>query len=546
MHTIRLAAVAGALILAATACVASPERGTGDATPGGGGGTVTVATIQAWTGLNPHVPTQGEAIGLAIGNLIYPSAFAIGPDLGPALNTDLLVSAEVTSTEPQTVVYKIKPTAVWSDGTPITAADFDYLWRHMSGKVPGAQTTGALGYDAIRSVTGGDGGKTVTVVFAKPFGEWRSLFTRILPAHFMATRGAEPKAWNEGLIKAVPPTGGPFVIAEDRQGQLIRFARNPRWPGERARSDALVLRFVKEPQAVIQALAAGEVDIAALDPDQSTLAQLRAVPSVTTELVASPTQQFLGFQFGRRPASEPVVRQAVATALDLKAITVKTLGVDGERFSSVNHIYSAGSPGYTDNLAGRYGTGDAAAAAALLEGAGYTRGGDGYFAKGGKPLTVRHALSSGGTMESQLAVLLQGQLKAAGIKLDVVTVPDSVYFDQVLIPGNYDTISFGYPGSAYPISWYEALYTCKGGYNFQRFCDPGIDRMFAEATKILDEDGSRAAANAIDAALWKQLSLFPLFSLPELDAHSTRIQGYRTHPLFEWRLAGAASWSGRS
>ena len=43
------------------------------------------------------------------------------PDLSVFLNTDLLTSATLTSTSPQTIVYKINPKAVWSDGQPITS-----------------------------------------------------------------------------------------------------------------------------------------------------------------------------------------------------------------------------------------------------------------------------------------------------------------------------------------------------------------------------------------------------------------------------------------
>jgi len=37
------------------------------------------------------------------------------------------------SLAPQKVVYTINPKAVWSDGTPITAADFIYAWQQQRG-----------------------------------------------------------------------------------------------------------------------------------------------------------------------------------------------------------------------------------------------------------------------------------------------------------------------------------------------------------------------------------------------------------------------------
>lgn len=92
----------------------------------------------------------------------------------------LVSSATQKSTSPQTIVYKINPKASWNDGTPITAVDFVYYWRTNDGKdcppppaSDSTQTKGCLpestaGYDRIKSVTGSDAGKTVTVVLRDP------------------------------------------------------------------------------------------------------------------------------------------------------------------------------------------------------------------------------------------------------------------------------------------------------------------------------------------------------------------------------------------
>ena len=78
--------------------------------------------------------------------MVWPQAFIVNNKLQPVLNTQLLESATVTSTEPQTVVYKINPKAVWSDGTPITADDFIYNWQAQSGN-PAYTDVGGKPYD---------------------------------------------------------------------------------------------------------------------------------------------------------------------------------------------------------------------------------------------------------------------------------------------------------------------------------------------------------------------------------------------------------------
>ena len=71
--------------------------------------------------------------------------------------------------------------------------------------------------------TGSADGKTVTVVFDENFAEWPSLFTNLLPAHYV---DRQPGGWNRGLDKHPEdiPSGGPFKIAGFRRGETLTLA----------------------------------------------------------------------------------------------------------------------------------------------------------------------------------------------------------------------------------------------------------------------------------------------------------------------------------
>ena len=99
------------------------------------GGTATMALDENLAGFNINTSAASEFVLQEIMNMVWPQAFIVNNKLQPVLNNQLLESACVTSTgsEPQTVVYKINPKAVWSDGTPITADDFIYNWQAQSG-----------------------------------------------------------------------------------------------------------------------------------------------------------------------------------------------------------------------------------------------------------------------------------------------------------------------------------------------------------------------------------------------------------------------------
>src|SRR4029453_4427167 len=115
---------------------------------------------------------------------VYPSVFPTPPDLLPHLDTELMDGAELTAEQPQTVTYRIRGDAVWSDGTPISADDFRYLWEQQNGTIKGNDVASTAGYQDIGSVTGSPDGKTVTVRFERPYADWPGLFSDLLPSHY--------------------------------------------------------------------------------------------------------------------------------------------------------------------------------------------------------------------------------------------------------------------------------------------------------------------------------------------------------------------------
>src|SRR6266498_2905681 len=50
--------------------------------------------------------------------------------------------------------YNNKQNAVWSDGTPVSAVDFIYLWKNLNGTIKDNDVASTTGYDQVQSVTG--------------------------------------------------------------------------------------------------------------------------------------------------------------------------------------------------------------------------------------------------------------------------------------------------------------------------------------------------------------------------------------------------------
>ena len=90
----------------------------------------------------------------------------------------LVSGVEFTTKPPFTLTYHIRPEARWSDGVPVTAADF--VFTHEAQRTYGSES--GLHRTMVKSVRTLDR-KTVRVVLRDRVAAWRELFGAILPRH---------------------------------------------------------------------------------------------------------------------------------------------------------------------------------------------------------------------------------------------------------------------------------------------------------------------------------------------------------------------------
>ncbi|MEW2178340.1 ABC transporter family substrate-binding protein [Streptomyces sp. NPDC005406] len=396
------------------------------------GGTVNWAIDAMPATLNAFQADADSATTRITGALL-PTLFPLDAKGRPQLNPDYLESAKVVDTEPrQVVLYRLNQQAVWSDGREIGAPDFVAQWRALSGKDSAFWTARNAGYERIEKIERGADDLEVKVTFAKPYADWRSLFSPLYPKQVTGS----PDAFNDGARSTLKATAGPFRLREvDKEAGSVTLARNPRWWGSPAKLDSLVFRAV-EPQDRTEALTEGKVDIADIDAaaanrivraaratggngappahgpgSEVTPAQaLRswALAHGSDEEAAEEAQEArdekaaaakayaaeqgdlrgyavrkslepaytqLALNGERGPLADARVRRAVARALDRQEIAdtvLRPLGLPAQPLGS--HLALAGQPAYKD-AADALGSQDTKEAQALLADAGWTREG---------------------------------------------------------------------------------------------------------------------------------------------------------------------------
>ena len=279
----------GALAVLAAACGSGGGGGTTVTYIGVAGGSISFGMTQSPTGCNPNTPTGDSPGTRTVLAAVLPSPFVVNNLGAPTANSDLIVQSELVSTKPETIVYTLNPKAVWSDGVPITAADFKYAWEEQRGDAVASSpdVSSIAGYQDIASVTGSNGGHTVTVKFKTTFADWQMLFGNLMPAHVM-----EKVGWNPGcstVNQAIDLSGGPFEIGSV-SGQTIKLVQNPKWWGTPANARSITVHVASSTEQLAQWMASGFVQVAQpTTVNTAFLTQMTGLPGAQSDVDTSAT-----------------------------------------------------------------------------------------------------------------------------------------------------------------------------------------------------------------------------------------------------------------
>ncbi len=503
------------------------------------GGQVTMAVGEDITNWNVVSPDGSLGPGLWAMGSVLPYAFSVAPDYRATLNTDLLTSAEQTA--PNTVVYTIRPGAVWNDGTPVGAADFAFNWRVRNGRdCPGCRSDPA-GYQKITAVTGtptSGGGSAVTVTFSTPEPDWRALFAStspLYPAHVAARQGdlTTPKGLEAAFdwFGATKPdySAGPMVVQDWQPGRAVTLARNPTWYGRPARLDRVLLTVTTDPAAQVSALRDGLVQAIAPTAQSGLLTQLADTAGV--DVYASPGLGWERLDVNlRNPAlAAPALRKALFTAIDLERMRTIGAAVYGRAEPMGSHNFVPGQPGFTDVLAGSgQGGGDVEAARRILTAAGYTGIGSALVAPNGSSVPpLRAVYPSYSPVRKQVAEYLADVAGPLGL---TITPSPTDTIASTLGSGGFDLMLYGWAIPPAQVTDAVQSWSTGGDANYSGYSNPEVDQLLAAAGSNPDSAAAHALLNQADQLLTADAVVLPLYRRPSLLAIRRDVANLRDNP----------------
>ncbi|WP_435581456.1 ABC transporter family substrate-binding protein [Amycolatopsis thermoflava] len=483
---------------------------------------------------------------------ILPYTFYTTPDLKPTLATDFVTSADITSTNPQTVVYKINPKAVWSDGTPITADDFIYNWKVQNGKdCPDCAPASTSGYDRIASVVGSDNGKTVTVTFTNPFTDWKVLWSStgaMYPAHLAAQHGdlntpaglAESYKWFGGTV----PTwsGGPWKIDNFQNNVSITMVPNPAWWGAKPKLSRVIFRIITDASQEPTALQNNEVQVIYPQPQVDLVNQVRNIPNVSSYIGLGLTWEHFDFNLKNPALANKALRQALYTAVDVQGIIDKTVGQFTDKVKPLqNHNFMPGQEGYKDVISSTgQGTGDINKAKQILTEAGYKLQGDQLIDPSGAPVpALRMRYTVGNQIRQNECELFQQAASQLGVKVDIIPTDD---LGDTTSNGDFDVIVFAWVASPFPFSGAQQNWTTGSESNYGEYSNTQVDNLIAQANAETDQAKASELLNQADQIMADDAYVLPLYQKPTFIASYDNIANIRNNSTLDGPVYNMQEW----
>jgi peptide/nickel transport system substrate-binding protein len=497
------------------------------------GSTLTYVLEKTIPGWNINLSTSNVFELAEVEDGILPQVYINTPDLKASLNTDLMVSAAQTKTNPQTLVYKINPKANWSDGKPIDFTDFKYLADVSDGKhCPKCGAASSSGYNDIKSMKSSDGGKTVTIVMSTPFADWQGMFAPLLPAHIAAQHGGTSGASSlqasfTWFDKNVPTySGGPMKITGYTKDQSVTEVPNPAWYGkEKSPLKQLIFRIITDQTQEPTALQNHEVDALYPQPSADLVSNVSNIQGSQYYLGKGLNWEHLDFNEKNKFLSDKTLRTAIFTAISRDDIIRRTVGQFVEGVKPLNsRMYVPGQAGYTDNVSSSgQGSGNVDKAKQLLTSAGYTGVGSALKTKDGSAVTFRCTYSAGNTNRQQICEIVQATCKQLGINVTLKTTTDL----SELGNGNYDMIVFAWTGTPFPVGGAQQIWELHGGADFGANNDPAAEKLINKAAVQTDTAKEATYLNQADKLLTNDAYVLPLFQKPTFLAAYTNVVNMR-------------------
>ncbi len=459
--------------------------------------------------LDPALNSSVDGACLAVNSFAGLYTYNAEGKTVPDLATGYTVS-EPAEDGSVTFTVTLKDGLKWSDGSDLTAADFEYSWKRAAATATGSDYgymfSTFVGYPDNLSVFAKDA-KTLEFSLVAPcaYIEGLMAFPTFFPVKQSAVEAyadwqTSPGGW---CTEAGFVSNGPFICTGWEHDVSMTYEKNPNYhDAANVTVDKIEFMLSADDTAIFAAYNAGNVDIIDTVPTDEIKnlldtenKEFKIVDNLGTYYVAFNANSEL-FK-GKTPAEAACMRLAFNILIDREAIC-ETVGQTGQvAASSYIPLGMADGNGgvfketaeansyYDASAINKDYEGTLAKAREYLEAAGFKFGEDGKLSAE-TPIVIEY-LTNDGTGHVAAAQIMQADFKELGIEMSIQQVEWNTFLEERK-NGNFDIAREGWLADFDdPINMLEMFQTSSGNNDCQFGRFDGWDTVAEETTAAAEE-----------------------------------------------------------
>jgi len=351
-----------------------------------------------------------------------------GPDISSTDYTSLEgdVAQKWEQPDDLTHIFTLKPNLKWQNVAPMngramTAPDIVKSYEAFLAK-----SQQANGWKAVVDNLEATDEKTLKFTMKSPFAPF--LVTNISnPEHFWLI---PVETIDNDQVKTKPVGSGPWIFDDYETGVAMRWVKNPDFVdiAEFPHFDKVEASLLKDPQRLIQALQAGDFDMAGLSGTIYTDAHSKVDPKGREHFSLAGHGGFW-FNFDNKPWNDARVRQALSNAMDRTGI-LKAMDQTGKG-DACSHLAVGLDPFWMSPIhstewgdSAKYWKYDPAESKKLLQAA---TGSDTL------KVTLYANVDRYGAAQQQISELFQSTMKVAGFDIELQYMEYATYIQSIFI-----------------------------------------------------------------------------------------------------------------
>jgi oligopeptide transport system substrate-binding protein len=450
-----------------------------------------------------------------------------------------------------TYTFFIRPEARWSNGDPVTAADFVFGLQRLVDPATAAFYAAELGnvVNAADIVAGklepaelgvaATDERTLVISLIRPTPYLLSLLTH--PSTFPVHRGSIERHGEAFARAGNLVSNGAYVLADWEPGAIIELHRNTHYWNDAATSiDVVRHQVVTQEAAEFNRYRAGEVHITSSVPPEN-FDQIRADYADELHIVPKLGVYYYGFNMTKPPfADNPDLRQALSMAID-REVLVDAITGRGEA-----PAYSWVPPGVENYEPVQLPYADLnqqernAIAQNLYRKAGYSAENPARF-------ELRYNTSD---TQQRIALAVQAMWRnVLGAQAQIVNVEFQVLLDQMREREVTEAFRSSWFGDYNDANTFLAIMRSDSAANLPGYSNPEFDALMRSAGEQLDLDRRRLYMEEAERVLLADHAVIPLYFYVSKHLVKPEVEGWQDNILdyhYSKHLSlGAAEQDGR-